>query len=187
MPDGRLPAIMIKQLAFFNNGCVWASDERGFQVAEEQEPAWLVVIREKLARGVIDEDTKVMRSHYNDMTVGEILRIRAEANHIWSLAPPDVRASYPGCVTAESVVPLAPVFSTREGEGGENILKNGQIEIGWKASEQLLPSETANFREALTNLLGKFQKAGAQITVATFADGSNATPVNLVEAGAHVG
>jgi hypothetical protein len=57
-------------MAFFRNGNVWASDECGFPVVDEQDPAWLVVIREKLARGVIDESTVVMRSHYGDMTVG---------------------------------------------------------------------------------------------------------------------
>jgi hypothetical protein len=74
---------MIAHLVFHRSGNIWASDERGFPVAAEQEPAWWIVIQDKLSRGVIDENTVVARDHYCDMTVGEIVRCRIAANQIF--------------------------------------------------------------------------------------------------------
>jgi hypothetical protein len=153
---------MIKQLAFFGNGNVWASDECGFQVPQEQEPAWLVVIREKLERGVINPDTIVMRSHYSTMTVGEILRYRAMSDSM-----------------------LEENFQPGNGEE-VNVLKNGKIDVAWKETEQLLPSEVASFRDGLRNLVSKFQRAGAQIETANFVSGGGET-INLLTAPAHAG
>jgi hypothetical protein len=79
---------------------------------------------------------------------------------------------------------LLPDFSTREKEGGI-IIKDGNINIAWKESEQLLPSETAKFREGLTKLLTAFRDAGAVINTATFVAGGQT--VNLVPDGQHAG
>lgn len=63
---------MIKTL-FFDNGNVAATDEHGRQVAEEQHPAWEIILRDKLARGVISMDTTVLRSAYPEETVQRIM------------------------------------------------------------------------------------------------------------------
>ena len=41
------------------DGDVRACDERGERIREEEVPAFVVVVRNKLARGVVDRDTRV--------------------------------------------------------------------------------------------------------------------------------
>lgn len=149
---------MIKQLLFFRNGNVWASDERGFPVEEEQEPAWLIVIRDKLARGVIDDDTLVMRSHYSDMRVGEILRCRK-------------------FMDGKFMDELLPDFSTRERKGGEDLNdKYIKIAIDGPVGPNALPTEITAFRERLVKDLASLGWKGT----GTFACGDQV--VNLAEA-----
>jgi hypothetical protein len=78
--------VAIKRLMFLRTGNVFAVDEQGAQIPQEEEPAWWTVIKEKLARGVIDEATIVERPNYSVMTVGEIVRCRVSGLPLLDLA-----------------------------------------------------------------------------------------------------
>jgi hypothetical protein len=153
---------MIAHLVFHRNGSVWASDERGFQIAEEQEPAWWIVIQDKLARGVIDENTVVSRDHYSDMTVGEIVRWRLAADRI---------------------------FPTGKGEEVKIMSDEIKIEIGCKLTGNALPTElnsaSGPFQKAFSRWMRGEIKTDEFVTAAA-ANGVALTSATLVNAGQRI-
>jgi hypothetical protein len=149
---------MIKQLLFFRNGNVWASDERGDQVAQEQEPAWWTVIQDKLARGVIDEETVVIRDHYCDLTVGEIVRSQRRVLNQTIFQP------------------------GKRGEVKKLNDKYLKIEIAGEVGADVLPTEISRFQERFQELVTELKDKCGWNGTATFAIGAKhvnlATPVH---------
>ena len=66
---------MLKTMFFFQNGNFAACDGRGEQVGEEQGCAWLVILQDKLKRGVVNRDTEVNMAGWPEQptTVGALI------------------------------------------------------------------------------------------------------------------
>lgn len=64
----------VKNLFFFPQGQVAATDADGQQVPSEQEPAWMVVLKDKVARGVVDDRTIVHLVGGHVVELGELRR-----------------------------------------------------------------------------------------------------------------
>src|ERR1700680_1901541 len=148
---------MIKHLIFFRGGNVWASDESGNQVAEEQEAAWWTVIQDKLARGVIDDTTLVTREHYSDLTVAEIVRLRRGTTG--ELVPERERR-----VVNQTIFQPGPRGEPprhRTGEIGKEVKelneKHLKIEINGEVGADALPTEIARYQERFQTLVAELK------------------------------
>lgn len=73
----------IAKLIFFRNGNIVAFTDQGEQVPSEQSSAFIDALQSKLDRGVINEDTKVTMSGWDDATIADFIksgRLRAPKN-----------------------------------------------------------------------------------------------------------